>query len=51
VSLADAEATGSHPRAHRDSWDRLIAVQAALRAPPGISGDAALDTFGVTRTW
>lgn len=51
VSLADAEVAGAHPSAHRDTWDRVIAAQAALRTLPVVSNDAALDTFGITRIW
>lgn len=37
------------PFYHRDPFDRLLAAQALVEAIPLVSGDAALDAYGVTR--
>jgi PIN domain nuclease of toxin-antitoxin system len=51
ISLAHATAMESLPFHHRDPFDRLLAVQAALEAIPIVSVDVALDAYGVTRFW
>ena len=37
--------------ARRDPFDRLIVAQAVSEQIPVISGDTALDTYGITRLW
>ncbi|MDX2198111.1 MAG: type II toxin-antitoxin system VapC family toxin [Phycisphaerae bacterium] len=36
---------------HRDPFDRLLVAQALAERIPLISGDAALDAYGVLRMW
>lgn len=36
---------------HRDPFDRMLVAQSLTRHLPIISGDAALDQYGVTRHW
>ena len=36
---------------HRDPFDRLLAAQAATEGIAIISGDSALDVYGVSRVW
>jgi PIN domain nuclease of toxin-antitoxin system len=39
------------PLHHRDPFDRLLAAQALVEAIPLVSGDPALDAYGVNRLW
>jgi PIN domain nuclease of toxin-antitoxin system len=39
------------PYHHRDPFDRLLVAQALVEQLPILSGDAALDAYGVTRLW
>ncbi|MBI5510186.1 MAG: type II toxin-antitoxin system VapC family toxin [Deltaproteobacteria bacterium] len=39
------------PFHHRDPFDRLLAAQALCEAMAVVSGDAALDAYGVDRVW
>jgi PIN domain nuclease of toxin-antitoxin system len=36
---------------HRDPFDRLLVAQALAEGIPLVSGDAALDAYGVDRRW
>jgi PIN domain nuclease of toxin-antitoxin system len=42
---------GSLPHHHRDSFDRLLAAQAFADRAAVVSGDDALDAYGVERAW
>jgi PIN domain nuclease of toxin-antitoxin system len=39
------------PLHHRDPFDRLLVAQALAEAIPLVSGDPALDAYGVNRLW
>jgi len=39
------------PRHHKDPLDRLLVAQALVEGVPLVSGDAALDAYGVNRVW
>jgi PIN domain nuclease of toxin-antitoxin system len=39
------------PFHHRDPFDRLLVAQALVEKVPLVSGDLALDSYGVTRLW
>lgn len=39
------------PFHHRDPFDRLLVGQALAERLPLISGDAALDAYGIQRLW
>lgn len=41
----------SLPYHHRDPFDRLLVAQAMVEAIPIVSGDAALDSYPITRLW
>ena len=51
VAGPDAEWAGSHPAAHRDPFDRMIAAQAVLRDLSVVSGDPQLGALGAARVW
>ena len=51
ITGPDAERAGSHPAAHGDPFDRVIAAQATLRGLAVVSNDAQFDTFGAARLW
>ncbi len=51
ISTAHALRAGSHPAAHRDPFDRLLAAQAEIEQAVLVSCDTALDPFGVRRLW
>jgi PIN domain nuclease of toxin-antitoxin system len=36
---------------HKDPFDRVLVAQAQAEGIPLVSGDAALDAYGVTRLW
>ncbi|HEV7226581.1 MAG TPA: type II toxin-antitoxin system VapC family toxin [Pirellulales bacterium] len=46
-----ASAVSTMPFHHRDPFDRLIVAQAAVEQFAIVSGDAALDAYGITRYW
>lgn len=46
-----AQLAGALPQLHRDPFDRVLAAQALLEQRQLVSGDAALDAFGVGRVW
>jgi PIN domain nuclease of toxin-antitoxin system len=39
------------PFHHRDPFDRLLVAQALVEQIPLVSGDTAVDPYGVTRLW
>jgi PIN domain nuclease of toxin-antitoxin system len=39
------------PFHHKDPFDRLLVAQALVESIPIISGDPALDAYGITRLW
>ena len=39
------------PFHHRDPFDRLMVGQAIVESIPIVSGDTALDAYGVKRLW
>jgi PIN domain nuclease of toxin-antitoxin system len=39
------------PYHHRDPFDRLLVAQAIVESIPIVSGDPALDPYGVRRLW
>jgi PIN domain nuclease of toxin-antitoxin system len=39
------------PSHHKDPFDRLLVAQALIEGIPIVSGDVALDPYGVTRLW
>ena len=39
------------PMHHKDPFDRLLVAQALTEAVPIVSGDTALDAYGVVRIW
>jgi PIN domain nuclease of toxin-antitoxin system len=41
----------SLPYHHKDPFDRLPAAQALAEQIPLVSGDSALDPYGITRIW
>ncbi len=51
ISARHAQLAGSFPVAHRDPFDRVLAAQAQLERCRLVSGDGALDAFGVAREW
>ena len=51
VQIAHALRAGSHPAAHRDPFDRMLAAQAELEQATLVSRDAALQVFGVAMLW
>ncbi len=50
-TVAHALRAGALPGAHRDPFDRMLAAQSQAEDLPLMSGDAALDAFGVVRLW
>ena len=51
VTFADGDLAGSFPQLHKDPFDRMIAAQSLNHRLALVSSDAALDAFGVVRTW
>jgi PIN domain nuclease of toxin-antitoxin system len=51
VLPSHAAAVCSLPFHHRDPFDRLLVAQALTERMALISGDAALDAYGVQRLW
>ena len=51
ITLAHATAVENLPHHHNDPFDRLLIVQAQIEGISIVSGDAALDPYGVTRLW
>lgn len=39
------------PFHHKDPFDRLLVAQAQVEDIPIVSGDSALDDYGITRLW
>jgi PIN domain nuclease of toxin-antitoxin system len=51
VSLAHAAAVEQLPWHHRDPFDRLLVAQATIERATLVSGDAALQEYGVAVVW
>jgi PIN domain nuclease of toxin-antitoxin system len=51
IGISHAARAGSFPAEHRDPFDRLLSAQSLVEAVPIVSGDDALDGFGVQRIW
>jgi PIN domain nuclease of toxin-antitoxin system len=51
VRLDHVARTVHLPFHHRDPFDRLLAAQALVEEIPLLSGDDALDAYGVERIW
>lgn len=51
ISFEHAVLAGSFGFSHRDPFDRMIAAQALKERLPVLSGDEALDQFGIERRW
>jgi PIN domain nuclease of toxin-antitoxin system len=51
ITLDHATAVEGLPFHHRDPFDRLLIAQAVAEPLPLVSGDAVLDSYGVTRLW
>lgn len=51
VELRHATFVETLPHHHRDPFDRMLVSQSLIEAIPIISGDAALDPYGVQRLW
>lgn len=47
ISTAHALLAGTHPAAHRDPFDRILAAQAHIERIPLISADTAMTAFGI----
>jgi PIN domain nuclease of toxin-antitoxin system len=48
VHAAGVETLAQH---HRDPFHRLLVAQATAEAIPIVSGDVALDAYGISRMW
>jgi PIN domain nuclease of toxin-antitoxin system len=51
LSLAHAARAGLFAAEHRDPFDRLLAAQSLIEGMPLVSGDTAIDRFGIQRIW
>ena len=51
IAPRHAAAISLLPHHHRDPFDRMLAVQAAVEGVPIVSADALLDAYGVRRLW
>jgi PIN domain nuclease of toxin-antitoxin system len=51
IELEHAAHVAALPFHHRDPFDRLLVAQALLEHLPFISGDGALDAYGIERVW
>lgn len=51
IKVAHAAAIVSLPFDHKDSFDRLLGVQALTEKIPIVSADAVLDNYAITRYW
>ena len=51
VSIEHAQLAGALTGDHKDPFDRMLAAQALLDDLLLVSGDPALDAFGVRRLW
>jgi PIN domain nuclease of toxin-antitoxin system len=51
VELRHATLVETLPHHHRDPFDRMLVSQSLLGAIPIVSGDTALDPYGVRRLW
>lgn len=51
IALQHAVRTADLPWHHRDPFDRLLVAQALYEKLPLLSGDPALDGYGVETVW
>lgn len=51
IHLDHVTRVSSLPFHHRDPFDRLLVAQALVEGIPILSGDDALDAYGVERIW
>lgn len=51
IRLDHVAQVSSLPFHHRDPFDRLLVAQALVEEIPVLSGDEALDAYGVERIW
>jgi len=51
ILVSHAAALTTLPLHHRDPFDRLLVAQAIAEQIPLVSGDAALDAYGIQRLW
>jgi PIN domain nuclease of toxin-antitoxin system len=51
IRLEHVAQTSNLPFHHRDPFDRLLVAQAFVEEIPILSGDGALDAYGVERIW
>jgi PIN domain nuclease of toxin-antitoxin system len=51
IEVKHTSALTTLPPHHKDPFDRLQVAQAKTEGIPLVSGDAALDAYGVTRLW
>jgi PIN domain nuclease of toxin-antitoxin system len=51
VTVDHAAVVAVLPLHHRDPFDRMLVAQAQVEQMPIVSGDAALDAYGITRLW
>jgi PIN domain nuclease of toxin-antitoxin system len=51
ITVAHASALVNLPHHHRDPFDRILVAQAQVESLSIVSGDPALDAYGVSRLW
>lgn len=51
ISVAHALRAGSHPAAHRDPFDRMLAAQAEIEAACLVTNDPAMAAFSCVTLW
>jgi PIN domain nuclease of toxin-antitoxin system len=51
ISLRHALRVAGLPMFHRDPFDRMLIAQALAENLPILSGDSALDAYGIQRIW
>ncbi len=51
IELRHATFVETLPHHHRDPFDRMLVSQSLIESIPIVSGDAALDPYGVQRLW
>lgn len=51
ITVEYADALSTLPKHHKDTFDRLLVAHAQVEKIPIVSGDATLDSYGITRMW
>lgn len=51
ITIQHASALIQMPKHHKDPFDRILVAQSLVESIPIVSGDVALDAYGVTRNW